>query len=376
MKTALVTTTIHLPKNLEGYLDNKAKCGHDDLDVEVIVVGDKKSPAETADYLAELAERFGTSIEWWDEVRQRRWLKDLPELDRLLPWNSVQRRNLAYLQAAIRGADCIITVDDDNFATDDDFFGGHAIIGQRESLPSVSSSRGWFNTSSLLRTEPEKPLYHRGYPTRIRTQPETVTHGTAAGRVVVNAGLWLGVPDADAMCHLDAPVDAVGFRAGFEGRAAIAKGDDMVFNSQNTAFHRDTLPAMFLPPMGDRIGPLVVGRYDDIWMGIFFKRIADHLGDLVTAGRPLVRQDRNDHDLLQDALVEIPAQRITNTLTDTLQRVRLTADGWGPCYLELIEQLRGEIARDAFTGEERGYLLEMLRRMTVWAQICDELPKS
>ena len=149
MKTALITTTIHVPEAIDGYLANFAKNGH--RDVEVVVIGDNKSPAETGDYLAGLAERTGYTIHWWDVARQKEWLKDLPELDQLLPYNSVQRRNLAYLQAVLIGAERIITVDDDNHATDDDFIGGHEVVGQCAAVPVVSSSSSRVTASTRLR---------------------------------------------------------------------------------------------------------------------------------------------------------------------------------------------------------------------------------
>ena len=371
MRTAIVTTTIRVPKVLDAYAANIAASGA--RDVEFIVVGDLKSPPETEAFLSSLSERSGIPCHWWDAARQREWLGDLPELDRLLPWNSVQRRNLAYLQAALGGAECIITIDDDNWPTDEDFVGGHAVVGDSPALPVVSSSSGWFNTASLLVTEPVKPLYHRGFPTCMRGLDERVEHASAEGRVVVNAGLWLGVPDADAMCHVDSPVSVVGYREGFDGRVGIAHGTNMVFNSQNTAFHRDVLPAMYLMPMGGRCGSLEVGRYDDIWMSIFVKLIADHLGDLVTVGAPLVRQLRNEHDLIQDMLVEIPAQRITNRMVQSLERVRLTGTDYASCYRELTQQLREALGVDGYTADERSYLNEMYDGMEAWLRITSEI---
>lgn len=375
MKTALVTTTIHVPKALEGYLENFARNGFS-ADVDVVVVGDKKTPAEAERYCGELAAKSGYPIHFWNVARQQAWLKDLPELDALLPWNSVQRRNIAYLQGAVLGADNIITIDDDNHVTDDDYLGGHAVIGKSETLPSLSSPTGWFNSSHLLVTDPPKPLYHRGYPLCKRDPKEVLRSGQATGRVVVNAGLWLETADADAMSHLDAPCRVVGYRDGFDGRAAVAPGDHMVFNSQNTAFHRDTLPAMFLMPMGGRCGELVVGRYDDIWMGMFLKVIADHLGDLITVGRPLVQQLRNDHDLIQDALVEIPAQRISNTMTKTLDQIRLTGRDYASCYLELIAQLREGLARDGYSKAEQAYLSGMYDGMETWVRVCENFTST
>lgn len=372
MKTALVTTTINIPRNIEGYLTNFATNGYTD-DVEVIVIGDLKSPPETQKYLDDLQEQTGYPISYWGVDRQRQWLKELPKLDRLLPYNSVQRRNLGYLQATMNGAECIISIDDDNFATEQDYLGGHGIIGQVMSMEAVSSSSRWFNSGSILQTSPAKPLYHRGFPTSMRGVPEELSYSRIEGRFVVNAGMWLGTPDADAMSHLDCPVEVIGFRNGFEGRLAVAHGTNMVFNSQNTSFHRDLLPCLFLMPMGDKVGELVVGRYDDIWMSIFIKKIVDHMGDYVSVGIPFVRQERNDHDLLQDMLVEIPAMRITNKLIPTLDRIRVSGNDYHSCYAELVEQLRSEIPKDNFSVEEREYLDTMLNRMQSWSEICEKI---
>jgi hypothetical protein len=88
-------------------------------------------------------------------------------------------------------------------------------------------------------------------------------------------------------------------------------------------------------------------------------------------GKPWVRQLRNDHDLLQDMLVEIPAQRITNKFTRSLPKVRLTATDYGACYRELISELRRLLPEDGYTDDERGYLEGVLDGMEVWAGISD-----
>lgn len=371
MKTAIVTTTIHIPRNLESYLANFATWGH--RDVEIIVVGDRKTPPEIGNYLHALQSQTGYPISYWDVEWQRGWLKNFPRLDGVLPYDSIQRRNLGYLQAVAGGAERIISIDDDNYAMAEDYLGGHAIVGQVTSLPTVTSSTGWFNTGSLLETSPPKPLYHRGFPNSVRGMAEELTYSNVEGRIVANVGLWLGVPDAPATCHLDCPVTVRGFRRGFDGRLVVARGTNLAFNSQNTAFHRDLLPCMFLIPMGDRVGDLKVGRYDDIWMSFFVKIIADHLGDYVCVGIPLSRQDRNAHDLIEDLLQEIPGMRITDTLIRTLARVRLSSGDYYSGYLELVEQLRLAIPDDDYTPAEREFLETMLDRMEIWAGASQEV---
>jgi hypothetical protein len=154
---------------------------------------------------------------------------------------------------------------------------------------------------------------------------------------------------------------------------AIAPGTNTVFNTQNTAFHADLLPGMFLIPMGDAVADLTVGRHDDTWMSMFLKPIADHLGDLVVVGEPLVEQIRNEHDLFQDALVELPAMRLTNTFADVIDGLRLTGHDYLSCYEEVVASLRESADEGAFTDEEAAYVLTMTDRMRAWASVVAKL---
>ena len=78
MKSAIVTTTIRVPRVLENYADNLERHGHRPEAVEFVVVGDLKSPPETGAWLAELGRRRGYRVHWWDAARQRQWLAGQP----------------------------------------------------------------------------------------------------------------------------------------------------------------------------------------------------------------------------------------------------------------------------------------------------------
>ena len=82
------------------------------------------------------------------------------------------------------------------------------------------------------------------------------------------------------------------------------------FNSQNTALARRVLQAYFLSPH--------VGRFDDIFASFIVKRIADHLGEGVAFGRPLVRQTRNQHDAWEDLDLERMGCRLCDKFVDAL----------------------------------------------------------
>ena len=112
MKYALVTTTINVPVVIADYIRNAER--HHIRDLVIIVVGDRKSPPQTAAYLSSLASPY--PIEYLDVERQTDYLGIVPTLRDFLPFDSVQRRNVGYLFAAWEyGAKIIIAVDDDNF---------------------------------------------------------------------------------------------------------------------------------------------------------------------------------------------------------------------------------------------------------------------
>lgn len=365
---ALVTTTINVPTALKGYVSHFTQSGLDDL--TVIVIGDRKTPPQARLWLEE--QEWGRVNKIYMGItEQQDWLRRFPKLDKFLPWNSVQRRNLAYLIAAERGADMIITVDDDNFATDDPFFAGHEHVGRTTNLNVVSSSSGWFDIGAMLRTDPPTQICPRGYLQSRRHETPQISLGQRRSRVVVNAGLWLGEPDVDAVTRLVTPVSVTGPSDSWPFPLALSKGTFCPFNSQNTAFAIDLLPCIYLIVMGGTWRGMKVGRWDDIWMSYFAKVVVDRMGDAVTFGRPWVRQDRNQHDILEDLAGEVPAMMLTERLMPVLERITLTETSYLEGYYELIDLLRSEFSDTSrHAAEDRDYWKSVLDGMSIWADTC------
>lgn len=336
-KTAIVTTTIFVPKLLDSYAaDAKAH----QRDVLFVVVGDKKTPPETARYCEDLAKRESVRVEYFSPERQEQYLARFPALKEHLPWNSIQRRNVGMLSAYEEGCDTIITIDDDNFRVTDDYIGAHG-VGTEQTITSVESSTGWMNVGALLAEKHERAFYHRGFPLEKRLSSEAWKETPKKGRIAVNAGLWLGDPDVDALerlYRLGEPTEAVSIAR--EGRFVPAPGTWTPFNSQNTALRRDVIPAYFLSPL--------IGRYDDIWASYIVKRIADHLRDSISFGLPLVRQERNPHDYWRDLEHERHGHRLTVRFVDALTATTLTGNSYRECFGELAEKLPTKLADEAY----------------------------
>ncbi len=367
-RVALVTTTIYVPKCLTAYLENTEKYGYGDR-VALVVVGDRKTPAETADYLQGLGRRFKTKVTYLDVPAQEKLLRRWPALDITLRYNCIQRRNAGYLQAAIDGAEVIIAVDDDNFVTAEDYIGAHVQVGRPVEVPVVRHASGWWNICQRLVSDPPRQFYHRGYP---KSRQDWSRNGQeiikATVRPMVNAGLWLKNPDVDATTNIEEPINVVGMDPIAGDRVcALAPGTWCPFNSQNTAFDIATLPAMYLVVMLDMVRGYKIGRLDDIWMSYFVRAIADQLGDAVLYGPPLVVQDRNPHNFVRDLSEELSGYILTEKLVEYLRAFKTGARDYLGAYLDLIYHLKDQAEGDrGLETPEREYFRSMALGMAAW----------
>ena len=368
---AIVMTTINVPRLIPAYLDDFQRHGRGR--VEIIVIGDRNTPREAEAYCAEL----GAGVDYWSPARQEELLRELPALDRLLPWRSIQRRNLGYLIAYRGGADVIVSMDDDNFLHEPDYLAGHGQVGEAAAVRCVASDTGYWNVCSLLSTAPPRRFYHRGFPLSQRWRPATLEHRVRTARVAVNAGLWLGDADVDTITRFEEPFQVTGL-AGDGEPVGLDAGTWSPFNSQNTAAVRDLLPFLYLIVAGGSLrghrSTFTNFRYDDIWMSYFAKVAIDRMGDLVTFGRPLVVQKRNAHDLLTDLDRELVPMILTERLVEILRAIDLREGSYLALYHELIEALREGVSRHAgLDARERAFLLEVADGMAVWAEVCDQV---
>lgn len=370
MKYAVVTTTINRPVVLEKYCENFRKYGHEPSVVKFIVIGDKKTPSDVGQYLRQLMEASGYEIEYWDEARQADYLQNHRKLMRLLVWNSIQRRNLGFFLAWRCEAEIVISIDDDNHIEDGDYLGDHGIVGTSLSLPAAESSTGWFNVCDLAKTHNGARVYHRGFPVRKRWGTESIVWGQRIGRCVINAGLWLGEPDADAMTHIVAKAEITGYEETALPHFALHSNTWCPFNSQNTAYSRDLIPALYLITMGSTVDGLRFGRYDDIFQSYFIQKIAQTRGDLICYGSPIVRQIRNPHNYLKDLKEEVPGMELTNLLVDTLSSITLAVDGYLESYQQLARALRSAVESSGdYTESQKAFVLNMCNDMLAWSDL-------
>ena len=159
--------------------------------------------------------------------------KKYPKLSKTIGWNSIQRRNIGFIEAYNLGADIVATVDDDNIPYDE--WGDNVIVGQTAEIDFYNSDLGVCDPLSVT---DNKEVWHRGYPIDMVPYRHRVSYGGKLKRkVLIQADLWDGDPDIDAVCRLQFKPMCF-----FDNKYfPISTNVFSPFNSQNTVFSKKAL---------------------------------------------------------------------------------------------------------------------------------------
>tara|TARA_Y100000004_G_scaffold194508_1_gene259303 strand:- start:188 stop:1099 length:912 start_codon:yes stop_codon:yes gene_type:complete len=280
VKKYIVTTTIN-PPTLATIKYSRIE------DWTLIVVGDKKTPHEEYERL--------NCIYLSPEEQEKKY----PNLSKAIGWNSIQRRNIGFVEAYNLGADIVATVDDDNIPYEN--WGKNVVVGETTEIDIYTTDLGVFDPLSV--TE-HTSIWHRGYPIELVPMRSAIQYGGKLNRkVLVQADLWDGDPDIDAMARLSqSPIVKFDKIQGPYGSTSISP-----FNSQNTFLAREVIPYYSVFPY--------VGRMDDIWGSYVLQH---HFPNSVCYNKASVYQDRNVQDLVTNLENEIIGYRHTGNLVRSL----------------------------------------------------------
>jgi len=305
MNKFIVTTTINAPTEALKRFDAME-------DWHLIVIGDLKTPEfslKNGDYIStEKQKTLGFTC-----VSH-------------IPWNVIQRRNIGYLLAIREGADIIATVDDDNIPYDN--WGKNLRIGKVIKTRKLSAELvcdSLYEHSNVTSSK----LWHRGYPVQRLEERRLRKEHIGSGRVEVQAELWDGDPDVDAVCRLaGGPFDLKFSDTEF----LIEKYTFSPYNTQNTFFSRQVAPCMCLG--------YDIGRMDDIWASYMTQRVMWEFGGHLLFTGPTVYQDRNVHDLSKDLENELIGYRNTDNFLKRLSELRLEGTSPLELYASLVEKIK------------------------------------
>jgi hypothetical protein len=365
-RAAIVVTSIFEPGFLAGYADNVQRYRHVD-EVDLIVVVDRKTPPSMRVACEDLR-RKGFSVSCPTLAEQEQFVGRFPSLTGRIPYDSDNRRNVGFLMALDRGAEVLISIDDDNHCLPDaDFVGEHSVVGGLCTAPEVVTSDGWFNIASMLGGEFGSEIFPRGFPYAARHRPRKVSIGEPVSRpVAINAGLWLGDPDVDAVTRLAIAPHV----SSAEARSVLlGPGVWSPVNTQNTAVARDAVAAYYYVRMGHSLGGMTIDRYGDILSGYFVQKCAKALGHAVRVGSPLADHRRTPHNLFKDLYHELAGMVVVEELLPWLIGVELDGGTYADAYLSLAEALEAQSARfSGFVWDQgaRAFLASTADNMRAW----------
>jgi reversibly glycosylated polypeptide/UDP-arabinopyranose mutase len=272
----------------------------------------------------------------WQDIDQ-----DLGENSWIIPRRVSAIRNYGFLKAYQMGAKMIITMDDDCYPVDN-----HKLVQKHQRNLGLSVPAQWVNTYPDARF-----MYTRGMPYLNRDkQPVMLSHG-----------LWTNVLDLDAPTHLQ----HLDFRADYSEHflQIFPQGSYYPMCSMNLAFNSKITPLMYFPLMGENTEGDKWGydRFDDIWAGIFSKKVMDHLGFSVINGAPFVRHDKASN-IFSNLKKEAKGIEKNELIWQKTTEVELTKQNPVSAYQELIEKIE---------LPEEEYFRRLKQAIKIWLQLFD-----
>ena len=257
----------------------------------------------------------------------------------IIPRCSGACRSFPMLLAYKDGCDFIITIDDDCLPSEtlsDNFIDSH--------INAFNKGR-WYST-----IDGEFP---RGIP--------YIEHGEL--NVCLNHGLWENIPD------FDGPTSLVNMRNKKEiflkdRTDVVPPGMYFPLCAMNVCYSRHIFPAAYNLLMGfEKYG---IDRFDDIWSGIFIKKIADSLGLYVTNGRPFVNHTKASNYFV-NTKKEIEGIRLNEELWKYIDKISLKNKDVKKNYLELADAIM--VYKPSFTSSLSSDYFQLLgKAMVTWIE--------
>ena len=371
----IVFTTIHKPYVLLDLQKNLEKYNHID-DTICWVVGDFKTPEACADICREVSD-LGMETNYLDISKQDEWGKRFPELYHCIPYNNETRRNIGYLHALENGCERLISIDDDNFPTDEDFIGGHLNTGRLWENGVIYEQSGFHNICEYLEIQPDRLIFPRGFPFELRgiKNNSSIISAPANAKVGVTAGLWLKEPDIDATTWLNGNVESTSYHG--KPHHMLSQNTWSPINTQNTSIVRELIPAFLCIPMGYPVPGGKIERYGDIWGGYFLQAIMANTPYHVCFGRPIVEHRRNLHNYLDDIRHEFWGMVLTDWMISQLREEFMpTSCSILDRVMELsifLKEIGSNKLPDWCPSEVRNFILETAITIDIWAKVCKKL---
>lgn len=343
----LVCTSVRDTPNFGRYAANFRSHNHDP---DILII-DESSLNRNA-----IREQLkGFNVTFYGASERAGWFnsRNLQKYKQVLPLKAHNESSFGLLYAFTQEEpySMIVFVDDDTYpyTEEEDFLGVHW-----QNLNVLHSVRSTVN-GYYVNTHPR--FEARGVPYNQRRLKTVSGAHNYFKSTVLNMGCWNGIPDLNAMDYLAfQPYPEKLLFANF----AVAKNCYLPICSMNVAFKPQIIPAYYQLWHRD--------RYDDIFSGLFIKKIADHLGFGVNVGSPVVYHDKFTRNLFKDVAVELEPVQLNEHLYAELSKMQLTASSWHTCYKELTSLIRCRAKH-----LNPNYIRQMTAKMALWSSLLEEL---
>jgi hypothetical protein len=251
--------------------------------------------------------------------------EDLKENAWIIPRKTSAICSYGFYKAWHMGMDLIIKLDDDLEMIEPNFI--------------IEHMKNVYCYRPLHWANPFIGGYPRGFPYSERTR---IT--------VLNYGLADNILDFDAISQL------LGDRASLRKEGmSVPYGSYIPLSGMNVAFIRDIIPAYYFLLMGKGFG---FDRCDDIWSGIFLKKITDHLGHVISVGPPIVKHNKLSNPI-SNFYKETPMLDVNEVLWQKVDKIKLTKYNYKDCYLQIAEGL----------PKNDKYFKKLAEAMKIWISI-------
>lgn len=370
MRVSIVMASINELENVKAF---EPMLVQDDCNLIVVDEGDEKVRRRNDVILARIPHEY-YGVREREEWFKQRFGSDFFKYLSVIPERCHAETSFGFLVAYEQITDLIVELDDDVFPwREQSIIGCHADNLFKEDGVTVSCEGKWYNTMENLKLNIDEPIFARGHPYAEESRSSSYVWREVGGRCVLNMGLWAGFPDLDALTIL--------YHGGLNGRCRVTSGGhkrSKVIPSEGTYFPICSMNSAFVPEVVPafyqlHMNYMGVDRFDDIWSGVFLKKVADHLGERVCLGAPLVNHDKRPRDTFGDLEKELRGMTINETLWKLVDEAQIEGKTYFEAYSSLINELETRIPRTFEMHDHRKFLKFQTERMKLWLDIVDKL---
>ena len=376
----VVVPTIREYDCVRAYVENARRHGFDVSRLYFLLV--TEDFCETA-AMRSMLDDLGVAGRVFDASRREEWYRTegISEYGDVVPAASHAETSFGLLYTwANPRFEYGVFLDDDTLPQDGEhFFGRHlANLGFEGEIRRVASDEQWVNV--LYQSADEHGLYPRGYPYSAMDETvETDTVRVEDGEVVASQGLWTNVPDLDAVRilmdgDLQGQAQTRTVPGDFGEDFVAARGNYLTVCSMNLAFRREVVPAFYQLPMDDNKWD--VGRFDDIWSGVFLKRACDVLGKQIYNGRPLCEHNKAPRSTFDDLHNEVAGLELNEYVWRLIDDAGGDATDYAEAYRAMADALLETDAGSYRNGKFLHYVGEHMHSWLDALAALDRVPAA